>query len=56
MMIGDARTDRGDDPGEIHPQFRETSIDGREQAHRDQDVGEVDAGDVDGNLDLPRPR
>ena len=54
-MVGDVGPDRGDHAGEIHAQLGQAAVDGREQAHRNKYVGEVDAGYADRDLDLPRP-
>ena len=55
-MVGDPWTDCGDDSGEIHPQLGQTAVDGREESHRDEHVGEVDAGRVNCDLDLTPAR
>ena len=55
-MVGDIRADGSHRSGEVHTQLRQSTFDGREQAHRDQDIGEVDTGHHDGDLDLARPR
>ena len=55
-MLGDVRPDRGHHACEIHTQLREPPLEARVPAERDEDIGEVDAGRGDRDLDLSRPR
>ena len=54
-VVGDIRADRGDHAGEIHTQLWQAPVDAGESAHGDEDIGEVDAGCGDRDLDLPGP-
>ena len=54
-VIGDIRPNRRHHAREIDAQLRQLSVDAGVSAERDQDIGEVDAGCADSDLDLPRP-
>ncbi len=55
-VAGHARSDRGHHAGEVGAQRRQPALEGRITAERDEDVGEVDAGRADGDLDLSGSR
>ena len=53
---GDLGSHRGHHTGEVDSQLRLTTLETRVAAEGHQDVGEVEAGRRDGDLDLSRPR
>ena len=55
LVIGDIRPDCRHHASEIGTQLRQPALEAGVFAKRDQDVGEVDAGCGDRNLDLSRP-
>ncbi len=56
LVVGDVRPDRGHHAGEVGAQLRQLPVEARVAAERDEDVGEVDAGRGDRDLDLSRSR
>ena len=55
LVVGDVGPDRGHHAGEIDAQLRRCPVEAGVPAERDQDVGEVDAGRGDRDLDLSGP-
>ena len=56
LVVGDVRPDRGHHTREIGTQLRQTPVEAGVLAEGDEDIGEVDAGRGDRDLDLSWPR